>query len=154
MMEGNDRYETGYQTDQTGVISDTYTDIKQTHARLHNLHGHQLLCCPKAGDITLHSTMDAHRHPYSSSNGVVRTWMPHTVQLPFVQPKHTAPIFLGIFCRVATRSEARASMSLDSHDESRAWTASRSRRYCSILMAMVVTSSLSSRYRAMSRAKP
>jgi hypothetical protein len=37
--------------DQTGVIPDTYTDIKQTLAWLHNLHGHQLPCCPKAGDM-------------------------------------------------------------------------------------------------------
>jgi hypothetical protein len=28
MMEGNDRYEMGYQTDQTGMISDAYTDIQ------------------------------------------------------------------------------------------------------------------------------
>ena len=38
----NDRYEMGYQTDQTGVIPDTYADIQQTLAQLHNLHGCQL----------------------------------------------------------------------------------------------------------------
>jgi hypothetical protein len=52
------------------MISDAYTDIQWTFARLHNLHGRQLQRCPKAGDITLRSTMDVHGHRRLLINGM------------------------------------------------------------------------------------
>jgi hypothetical protein len=101
-------------------------------------------CCPKAGVITPRSKMGVLGHPYSLSNRAIRMWTPCGMR-PLFHPGHTAPIFLSTFCRVATLSATRASISQDSQDPRHARAASKSCWYSLILMVTAVILSLSLR---------
>jgi hypothetical protein len=84
----------------------------------------------------------------------VQIWIPCGIQELLFQPERRAPIFLGTFCSVATRSAAHTSVSRVSQLLRRARAASMSRWYSSILTANDMISSSISRYQATSLANP